>query len=95
MIQDFSIPKTADLPQDRLPKNTQFVFETNGLDFIGPFLVKNNGKLFNWYVLLFTCLVIRAVHLEASDGLSTDSTNNCVRRFVSRRGKPTNIFQTA
>ena len=88
MIQDVSIPKMADLPQERLPKNNQFVFETTGLDFIGLFPVKNNGKLSSRYVLLFTCLVVRAVHLEVSNDLSTDSTINCIRRFVSRRGKP-------
>ena len=88
MIKDISIPKMADLPQERLPKNNQFVFETTGLDFIAPFPVKNNGKLSSHYVLLFTCLVVRAVHLEVSNDLSTDSTINCIKRFVSRRGKP-------
>ena len=88
MIQDVSIPKMADLPQERLPKNNQFVFETTGLDFIGPFPVKNKGKLFSRYVLLFTSLFVRAVHLEVSNDLSTESTINCIRRFVSRRGKP-------
>ena len=88
MIQDVSIPKMAVLSQERLPKNNQFVFETTGLDFIGPFLVKNNGKLFSRYVLLFTCLVVRAVYLKVSNDLSTDSTINCIKRFVSRREKP-------
>ena len=88
MIQVVSIPKMADLPQERLPKNNQFVFESTGLDFIAPFPVKNNGELFSRYLLLFTCLVVRAVHLEVPNDLSTDSTINCIRRFVSRRGKP-------
>ena len=91
MIQDVGIPKMSDLPQEWLPKDNQFVFETTGLDFIGPFPVKNNGKLSSRYVLLFTCLVVRAVHLEFSNDLSTDSTINCIRRLVNRRGKP-NIF---
>ena len=92
LIQDVTIPKMADLPRERLPKNNQFVFETTGLDFIGPFPVKNNGKLFSRYVLLFTCLVVRAVHLEVSKDLSTDSTLNCIKRFVSRRGKSIKII---
>ena len=91
MIQDVSIPKMADLPQERLPKNNQFVFETTGLDFIGPFPIKNNGKLSSHYVLLFTCLVVRAVHLEVSIDLSTDSIN-CMGRFVSRRGKTNKLI---
>ena len=88
MIQDISIPKMADLPQERLSKNNQFVFETTGRDFIGPFPVKIDGKLSSHYLLLFTCRVVREVHLEVSNDLSTDSTINCIRRFVSRRGKP-------
>ena len=88
MLQDVCTPQMADLPEDRLPKKNQFVFETTGLDFIGPFPVKNNGRLSSRYILLFTCLVVRAVHLEVSNDLTTDSTINCIRRFVSRRGKP-------
>ena len=82
---EVTIPKMADLPQEKLPKNNKFVVENNWTWFIGPFPAKNNGKLFSRYVLLFTCLV---VHLEVSNDLTTDSTINCNRRFVSRRGKP-------
>ena len=53
--------------------------------------VNNNGKLFSRYVLLFTGLVVRAVHLEVSNDLSLDSTINCIRRFVSRKGKTQQI----
>ena len=90
MLQDVSTPQMADLPAERLLKKDQFVFETTGLDFIGPFHVKNNGRLSSRYILLFTCLV-RAVYLEFSNDLTTDSTINCITRFISRRGKP-NIF---
>ena len=38
------------------------------------------------------CLVVRAVHLEVVVDLTTDSTINCIRRFISRRGKPKNFF---
>ena len=95
LIQDVSIPKMADLHRERLPKIPQIVFETTGLDFIWPFPVKNDNKLFSRYVLLFTCLVLRAVHLEVWNNLSTDQTIICIRSFVSRRGKPSNSFQTA
>ena len=88
MQQGVSNPQMADLPKERLPKKNQFVFETTGLDFIAPFPVKNNGRLSSRYILLFTCLVVRAVHFEVSNDLTTDSTINCFRSFISRRGKP-------
>ena len=88
MQQDVSNPQIADLPKERLPKKNQFVFETTGLNFIGPFPVKNNGRLSSRYILLLACLVVRAVHLEISNDLTRDSTINCIRRFISRRGKP-------
>ena len=78
----------ADIPAERLPEKNQFVFETTGLDFIGPFPVKNHGSLSSRYILLFACLVVRAVHLEVSNDLTTDSTINCIRRFISRKRKP-------
>ena len=33
-------------------------------------------------------LSCKTVHLENSESLSTDSTMSCIRRFISRRGKP-------
>ena len=32
--------------------------------------------------------MVRTVHLEIAENLSTDPTLNCIRRFISRRGKP-------
>ena len=36
--------------------------------------------------MIFTCLAVRAVHIEVADSLSTDSFLCALRRFVSRRG---------
>ena len=88
MIQEIQQPQMSDLPCERLPSEHHFVFATTGLDFIGPFPVSQSGRHATRYVLLFTCLVVRAVHLEIAENLSTDSTMNCIRRFISRRGKP-------
>ncbi|CAG7733256.1 unnamed protein product, partial [Allacma fusca] len=38
------------------------------------------------YGVLFTCLSVRAVHLEIAKDLTTDAAINAIRRFVSRRG---------
>ncbi|XP_055604397.1 uncharacterized protein LOC129752651 [Uranotaenia lowii] len=44
------------------------------------------------WVALFTCLTIRAVHLEVVHSLTTMSCKMAVRRFVGRRGSPVEIY---
>jgi len=42
------------------------------------------------YGVIFTCLTLRAVHVEIASSLDTDSCIHAVRRFVSRRGQVNN-----
>ena len=56
-------------------------FAHTGLDFTGPIYVRERKKV---YVLLFTCAVIRAVHLEVCSDMSTESVSSAYIRFVSR-----------
>lgn len=78
--------KMANLPEDRLiPDKPPF---TNvGVDYFGPFEVKRGRSTVKRYGVLFTCLTIRAVHIEIADSLDTDSCINALRRFISRRGQ--------
>ena len=41
--------------------------------------------------VVFTCLTVRAIHLEISHNLTTDSFINALRRFIARRGCPEHI----
>ena len=47
---------------------------------------------FKRWVILFTCLTIRCVHLEVVEDCETDAFINAVRRFVNRRGCPSDVF---
>ena len=40
------------------------------------------------YGVLFTCLIMRAVHIEVAHSLDTSSFINALRRFIARRGSP-------
>ena len=65
-------------------------FTKVGVDYAGPFLTKSGrGRVRNKrWLCLFTCLEIRAVHLEVAFGLDTSSFLNCLWRFTNRRGLP-------
>ena len=76
--------KMADLPTDRLDSAPPFSY--CGVDFFGPWVVKDGRKEMKRYGSLFTCLQSRAVHIEVATSLSTDSFINCLRRFISIRG---------
>ncbi|XP_075706846.1 uncharacterized protein LOC142741353 [Rhinoderma darwinii] len=82
-------PKMANLPYDRL--STDPPFSNVGLDVFGPWSVvvrqtrgsRANGK--RWAVM-FTCMSIRAVHIEVIESMDTSCFINALRRFIAIRG---------
>ena len=83
--------RMSSLPPQRLTPNDP-PFKFTGLDFFGPILTKLARKEFKRYGCIFTCLCSRAVHLEMSYDLSTDSFLSCLARFTARRGRPSEIM---
>jgi ribonuclease HI len=77
--------KMADLPPCRLDASLP-PFSFVGVDYFGPFLVREGRKDLKRYGVVFTCLVSRAIHLEVAKSLETDAFINALRRFTSRRG---------
>lgn len=84
----------ADLPRDRLESN-QKVFSNVGLDCFGPLQVsRGRGKAIEKrYGVIFSCLNSRAVHIEISHSLDTDSFLSAFSRFIARRG-PVKIIRS-
>ena len=79
----------APLIKERLKES--FPFEHTGIDYAGPVYCKDNpGSKF--YILLFTCAVIRAIHLELVDSMNISTFLYAFRRFVARRGLPKCVF---
>ncbi|XP_017478710.1 PREDICTED: uncharacterized protein LOC108368371 isoform X1 [Rhagoletis zephyria] len=67
-----AVPLMGQLPLDRL---TPYVrpFTYSGVDYCGPFHVTIGRRTEKRWIALFTCLTTRAVHLELSENLSTDT----------------------
>ena len=78
--------KMADLPLDRITSDKPPF--TYGVGCFGPFLIRRGRTEVKRYGVLYTCLVVRAVHIEVAHNLDTDSFLNSFRQFVARRGSP-------
>ena len=84
-------PRMAAIPNARLGHRLR-AFTYSGLDYFGPLYIKNGKRVEKRYVALFTCLTIRAVHLELANALTADSAIMALRRFSARRGSPRIIY---
>lgn len=87
-------PIMGDLPQQRLLAG--FPFENVGLDYAGPIQSASRQgrgcKLVKVYIAIFVCFTTKAIHLELVGDLTSNTFLMALRRFISRRGKPTNIY---
>ena len=63
-----------------------------GIDYFGPLNVTVGRSTVKRWGLLITCLTTRAIHLEVSWSLDTDSFLCSFDRFISSRGKPAKVF---
>ena len=78
------------LPSSRI-EVPERAFSCVGLDFAGPLTFKNGTECVKGYVAVFICFASEAVHLEAVSSLTTDAMVAALRRFIGRRGIPSQI----
>ena len=88
---DFGKQRMADLPEARVVAGER-PFSCTGVDLMGPLTVKQGRNNLKRYVVLFTCLASRAVHLEVAQSLEASAFIQAFQRFISRRGKPRIMF---
>jgi len=76
--------------------NASYPFLNTGINYAGPYHLKcsrNRGqKTFKGNISVFMCMATKAIHLEAVSDLSSDAFLAALKRFISRRGKCTNIY---
>ncbi|XP_025407092.1 uncharacterized protein LOC112681043 [Sipha flava] len=89
-------PIMGNLPSSRVQQNRPF--SQVGMDYGGPFLVKEsrrrNPRTNKMYLALFICMSVKAVHLEIVSDMSSTAFLAAFNRFVARRGIPSNIYTT-
>ncbi|XP_063367679.1 uncharacterized protein LOC134656091 [Cydia amplana] len=81
------VPVMGELPPGRMAHH-QRPFTHCGLDLFGPMEVVVGRGRQKRYGVIFTCLTVRAIHLEIVHSLTTDSLIIALRRMASRRGWP-------
>jgi hypothetical protein len=86
----FALPKMPPWPRERVSRSKAFQF--CGVDYFGPVNVSTGVATSKMWVCLFTCLAVRAVHLEYVVDCTATSFINCLSRFISRRGAPEQII---
>ncbi|XP_073949057.1 uncharacterized protein [Choristoneura fumiferana] len=84
-------PRMGDLPAARVAHH-QRPFTHCGVDLFGPMEVVVGRRREKRYGVLFTCLTVRAIHIELVHSLTTDSMIMALRRMASRRGWPRHIY---
>lgn len=54
-------------------------FTNVGVDYFGPIDVRSECSIVKWYEVVFSCMTSRAVHLEVTYSIDTDSCINALR----------------
>ena len=68
-------------------------FQHTGVDFTGQLWVKNEeGEVVKMYILLFTCLNVRAVHIKLVPDISTQQFVLTFTRFTNVYGIPSHLY---
>ncbi|KAJ8723487.1 hypothetical protein PYW08_003399 [Mythimna loreyi] len=84
----------GDLPKARVTPARAFIH--TGVDFAGPFQIsmsKGRGiRTQKVYIAVFICMATKAMHLELVSDLSSEAFIAAFKRFVSRRGKCSDIW---
>ncbi|KAM9735349.1 uncharacterized protein ACNS7B_014625 [Menidia menidia] len=85
------VPLMSDLPEARL-RLFKPPFYSTGVDCFGPFTIKVGRRSEKRWGILFKCLTTKAVHIDVLTSLDSDAFLMALRRFIARRGKPSEIL---
>jgi len=89
-----SVQIMGNLPVQRI--SPLKAFSHVAIDYCGPFPITmgrcRGAKVSKGYILVLVCSATKAVHLELTSDLSTETFLAAFRRFVARRGRVSHIY---
>nr|XP_029710301.1 uncharacterized protein LOC109422104 [Aedes albopictus] len=89
-----SVTAHGSLPVPRVTGTRAFTHV--GVDYAGPLKVHascvRGVKTTKGYIVVFVCMATKAVHLEVASDLSTNTFICALKRFISRRSHPNEIW---
>ena len=88
--KSYGAPPPPPLPSFRVEEAPPFTFL--GVDFAGPLYIRSENGSRKVWICLYTCCVVRAVHLDLVVDLTAPCFLLSFRRFVARRGLPRKIL---
>ena len=62
------------------------------MDYFGPLYVRDHDDIVKVWISLFTCMSVRAVHMEVAQDMTAEQFPHCFRRFTSWRGTPKMMY---
>ena len=74
----------ANLPCERTTEAPPFTYCS--IDMFGSFYIKEKRSELKRYGAMFVCLASRAVHIEVTHQINTDSFIQVLQRMIARRG---------
>lgn len=80
-----SVP--AALPETRVKSGE--IFDTTGVDLFGYLKLKSGSKV---WVVLYTCAVYRAIHLDVINSINTKTFIKSLKKFIYQYGRPSNML---
>ena len=86
----FKYPKMTDLPSHRV--NLIRPFAHTGIDYTGHIIVREGEVDCKYYMLIFSCLNVRACHIELLPDMSAEQFVYALIRFSNQYGIPETLY---
>ncbi len=84
--ESFHLPDMPPLPLERVAEASPFL--NIGIDYMGPIKIRSGDSVQKVHVVIFACLVTRAIHLEIARDTSAAEFLITFMRFSGIRGTP-------